>query len=363
MKRYLCRQESFRLRVSAVLLAVTISVLSGCGSKSNDASAQNTAGSMESTRRTEFESIPDDSTANAVEAASTSDSEESTGTDFATEVSENSESEQLEPIELQVGSLTVEIPGYYKLSNESGSDGELDNSYLYEYGQSGAMLEIATFSANGVGKAQFRDAKDEITQTVLDSLLNGENVEVTKSAETEYMGMPGYSYDFTAKADGNSGIGDLDFFLDEDADKIEIFLFLKINDPPRDVSTDYGNMMKNAAWSGTEQTEIAKSADSTSDDTESQTQSADGVDPDLKATLDSYENLMNDYCDFMEKYKKADSSDAVSMLSDYYEILNEYTEAMDKLDKLDTDNMSTADYQYYIDVTSRVSKRLLEVGQ
>ena len=36
---------------------------------------------------------------------------------------------------------------------------------------------------------------------------------------------------------------------------------------------------------------------------------------------------------------------------------------MDSLSKLDTSNMSTADYKYYLDVTNRVSKRLLEIGQ
>ncbi len=70
---------------------------------------------------------------------------------------------------------------------------------------------------------------------------------------------------------------------------------------------------------------------------------------------------MNEYCDFMEKYQSASSSDVLSMLSDYSNMLDEYTEAMNSLDKQDTDSMSAADYQYYLDVTTRVSKRLLEV--
>ena len=72
---------------------------------------------------------------------------------------------------------------------------------------------------------------------------------------------------------------------------------------------------------------------------------------------------MNEYCDFMEKYENAESSDMVSMLDDYYKMLKEYTDAMDSLSKLDTSNMSTADYKYYLNVTNRVSKRLLEIGQ
>lgn len=87
-----------------------------------------------------------------------------------------------------------------------------------------------------------------------------------------------------------------------------------------------------------------------------------GVDPDLKETLDAYEKMMNEYCDFMEKYENADSSDVISMMGDYSKMLSEYADAMDKLNELDTSKMSTADYKYYLDVTTRVSKRLLDVA-
>lgn len=87
---------------------------------------------------------------------------------------------------------------------------------------------------------------------------------------------------------------------------------------------------------------------------------AGGVSPDVKEALDSYEAVMDEYVAFMQKYK--DSGYSASMLGDYTSMLQKYTEFSQKIDAMDTDNMSTADYQYYIEVTSRVSQKLLDVA-
>ncbi|MCR4895183.1 MAG: hypothetical protein K5891_00235 [Lachnospiraceae bacterium] len=88
--------------------------------------------------------------------------------------------------------------------------------------------------------------------------------------------------------------------------------------------------------------------------------SEDEVDPDLKAFLDSYEEFMDEYVDFMKKYA-ADPANMVSMMTEYMEFMNRYVEFTDAIDKYDTKTMSKADAQYYIDVTARVSKKLLEI--
>lgn len=50
------------------------------------------------------------------------------------------------------------------------------------------------------------------------------------------------------------------------------------------------------------------------------------------------------------------------MLQDYSDIMSRYSDYMAKVEKLDTDSMSAADYAYYIDVTSRVTKKLANVS-
>ena len=67
---------------------------------------------------------------------------------------------------------------------------------------------------------------------------------------------------------------------------------------------------------------------------------------------------MNQYCDFMETY---DQSDANALL-EYASLMNKYTEFASKVEKYDETNLSTEDYKYYIDVMSRVNKRLIDVA-
>ena len=85
---------------------------------------------------------------------------------------------------------------------------------------------------------------------------------------------------------------------------------------------------------------------------------ASGVTPELKEFLDSYEAFMNEYCDFMETY---DASDLGALVT-YMDLLGKYSDFADKADDYDTSEMSDADLKYYLDVTTRIEKRLIDTG-
>lgn len=85
-----------------------------------------------------------------------------------------------------------------------------------------------------------------------------------------------------------------------------------------------------------------------------------GVDPDLKAFLDSYEAFMDEYVDFMKKYMN-DPGNAISMLTEYTEIMEKYTDFADKVDKYDSDKMSTEDAKYYLEVVNRCNQKMLDL--
>ena len=70
---------------------------------------------------------------------------------------------------------------------------------------------------------------------------------------------------------------------------------------------------------------------------------------------------MNSYVDFMKKYNN--SSNPVSLMKDYTEYMSKYADMVDKIDNIDKDSLSKADLDYYIDVTSRVTKKLAEVAE
>lgn len=89
------------------------------------------------------------------------------------------------------------------------------------------------------------------------------------------------------------------------------------------------------------------------------------VDPEFKATLDQYEAFIDGYCDFLEMYLKADTNTQLSMMENYSEWMNQYAEVMDAVRTLDAcqDEMTTAQLSYYVEVTARVSQRMIEFSE
>ena len=88
--------------------------------------------------------------------------------------------------------------------------------------------------------------------------------------------------------------------------------------------------------------------------------SSSTVDPDLKKFLDSYEDFMDDYVAFMKKYT-SDPNNALSMMGDYMEMLQKYEEFAEKADRYNPDTMSAADAAYYLEVMTRIEKKMLEI--
>lgn len=91
----------------------------------------------------------------------------------------------------------------------------------------------------------------------------------------------------------------------------------------------------------------------------SESTSSDGIDPEFKASMDSYEEFFNEYVDFMKKYN--DSDDTSAMLSDYSDFILKYTETMQKFQEIDTDELNIEEALYYAEVSARITKKLAEI--
>ena len=103
----------------------------------------------------------------------------------------------------------------------------------------------------------------------------------------------------------------------------------------------------------------SKSADEPEESNSTNIIQTGGVNPDLKAFLDSYEKFVDEYVDFMKKYM-ANPTD-LSLLGEYTDMLTELSEFETKLDKYDSNNMSTEDAAYYLEVTNRCTQKMLAV--
>lgn len=99
-----------------------------------------------------------------------------------------------------------------------------------------------------------------------------------------------------------------------------------------------------------------------SDSTEGTSQVSDSeIRPEFKEALDSYEAFFDEYVEFMKKYQESD--DATSMLTDYTNYMSQYADTMSKLGALEGEDMTTAEAAYYLEVTTRINQKILEVAQ
>lgn len=94
---------------------------------------------------------------------------------------------------------------------------------------------------------------------------------------------------------------------------------------------------------------------------ENDNQYIDGMRPEFKEAMDSYEEFMEEYVVFMKKYANSDGTD-VSILSDYATYMSKYAKFVEDFEKWEDEEMNTAETAYYIQVQSRVSQKLLEIA-
>ncbi len=54
--------------------------------------------------------------------------------------------------------------------------------------------------------------------------------------------------------------------------------------------------------------------------------------------------------------------DLTAMTGDYFEILSEYEDFAEAVDGIDEDELTAAELSYYLEVTTRVSRKLLDAA-
>lgn len=109
------------------------------------------------------------------------------------------------------------------------------------------------------------------------------------------------------------------------------------------------------------ETEETKSENTSAEQEESS--QIEGIRPEFQEAMDSYEAFFDEYVSFMKEYENASQDDILGMMDEYTDYLKQYTETMSKMEALDDGDLSTEEALYYAEVTSRISKKLIEVAQ
>ncbi len=92
--------------------------------------------------------------------------------------------------------------------------------------------------------------------------------------------------------------------------------------------------------------------------TETDPASYDGIDPEFKAAMDSYEAFFDEYIDFMKKYESASDDELIEMMAEYNRYLSQYIETTEKIEAIDEDELTSEELQYYLEVTTRINGKL-----
>ena len=82
--------------------------------------------------------------------------------------------------------------------------------------------------------------------------------------------------------------------------------------------------------------------------------------PEFKKTMDDYEAWFDHYCEVMKKYNENPSD--MELLSEMTDLISEETKMLEQMENMDQSEMNKAELAYYIEVTARIEKKLLEVA-
>lgn len=118
-------------------------------------------------------------------------------------------------------------------------------------------------------------------------------------------------------------------------------------------SSTSGSSASGSSSSPSSSNSSASSSSSSSSSNSSTTNSS------FRKAMDEYESFMNRYVEFMKNYKN--SSDVTSMLSDYSKMTQDYAKYAESIRGYNQNSLSADDWAYYLEVTTRVNKKLLEV--
>ena len=105
---------------------------------------------------------------------------------------------------------------------------------------------------------------------------------------------------------------------------------------------------------------VSDDADAASDTNDSDTSDSGILSPEFKQTMDDYEAWFDHYCEVMKKYEENPSD--IELLSEMTDLISEETTMLEEMNNMDESEMNAAELAYYLEVTARIEKKLLEVA-
>ncbi len=163
------------------------------------------------------------------------------------------------------------------------------------------------------------------------------------------------SMGYTVEANGYEG-----FYSADDAEGYNIYMYYEEDDFALS-----GTVEAPYDRHGEDSKEEESVEDAAPEDTDSDTNSdadkktVDGIRPEFKEAMDSYEAFYDEYCDFMKKYQE--NPNDRTLIDGYMDMLDRNVEMTEKFEAWDESEMNDEELKYYLDVSNRVSKKMIDV--
>ena len=238
---------------------------------------------------------------------------------------------------IEIGGYSFEIPDYYVLNEEL--TGETNTDYRIADGE--AVIRFAADDEIVGNKDEF----DTVRDAYIDGVISGAADDSKADGN-----------DFTCTVNGSPCSGRVELLYNEPMHTLVAVIFMQQDASTADYLPDFEKVMASAKLVASES---ADSSAGSSDSGDSDSGSA-LLSPDFKKTMDDDEAWFDHYCDVMKKYQENPSD--LELISEMTDLLNEETTMLEQMENMDQSEMNSAELAYYIEVTARIEKKLLEVA-
>ncbi len=124
---------------------------------------------------------------------------------------------------------------------------------------------------------------------------------------------------------------------------------------------DIYSMLNSAEKSTNSLTSTNSSTTSETDKINTSATVTDEIRPEFRKAMDDLESFYDDYCEFMKQYQ-ANPTD-MTLLSKYASMAAKLIEMNEEMENWEGEDMNDAEAKYYLEVTNRITQKLLEVSQ
>ena len=268
---------------------------------------------------------------------------------------------------LRMGNYVISIPNYWELSESE------EKSVLRFYAETGgktAFLQIVTVVDNDEVNLEALYADNDNMIEMYERRSDVTEVTSYRKYRSRY-GVKGILYEMNGVFTGEDGAEyntiTKEFVFPSEEDNRWFYVTLAVtSNTVWDYNDDFALILNSIRTESEDNSlepgnsEEQNGVGNNESNIETNNDLIDGMRPEFKEAMDSYEAFYDEYCEFMKKYMR-NSSD-LTLLSEYMDMLSRLEEMDRKFEAWEDGKMNAAEMKYYLEVQERVIQKMLDVN-